>query len=160
MTGSEQERLGERLRVARTGSGLTQEQSAEAVGISRTTLVAIERGDREVRPEELVALAKLYAVSVHSVLRPSAVRVEIVGQFRKKSRAPSTDEDGVTALRLLHDVAAAYVELEHQLNKVSITDYPSERKIGRGRLSQQAEEIAAELRSRLGLGLGPVTDLE
>jgi hypothetical protein len=32
--------------------------------------------------------------------------------------------------------------------------------MGRGRIAQQAEEIAAELRSRLGLGLGPIPDLE
>ena len=60
----------------------------------------------------------------------------------------------------LHDIAAAYVELERRLNKVGTLDYPPERKIGRGRLTQQAEELAAELRSRLGLGLGPIPDLE
>jgi Zn-dependent peptidase ImmA (M78 family)/DNA-binding XRE family transcriptional regulator len=128
--------------------------------MARTTLVAIEKGDREPRPEELVALARLYGVSVHSLLRPTAVKVEIVGQFRKKGRALANDKDAVAALAILHDIAAAYVELEKRLNKVSHTDYPPERKIGRGRVTQQAEEVAAELRARLGLGLGSVTDLE
>jgi Zn-dependent peptidase ImmA (M78 family)/DNA-binding XRE family transcriptional regulator len=146
--------------VARTASGLTQEQAAESVGMARTTLVAIERGDREVRPEELIALAKLHGVSVHSLLRPTAVKVEIVGQFRKKSRMPNGEKDAIVALGILHDIAAAYVELEKRLNKVSFVDYPPERKIGRGRITQQAEEIAAELRTRLGFGLGAITDLE
>jgi Zn-dependent peptidase ImmA (M78 family)/transcriptional regulator with XRE-family HTH domain len=160
MTGSEQERLGERLRIARTSAGLTQEQAAESVGMSRTTLVAIERGDREARPEELIALAKLFGVSVHSLLRPTAVKVELVGQFRKKGRSGGEDPDGIVALALLHDIAAAYVELERRLGKVSVVDYPPQRRIGRGRVAQQAEEVAAELRSRLGLGLGAVPDLE
>jgi len=128
--------------------------------MARTTLVAIEKGDREPRPEELLALAKLYGVSVHSLLRPSAVKVEVVGQFRKKGRAQANDKDAVAALAILHDIAAAYVELERRLNKVSHTDYPPERKIGRGRVGQQAEEVASELRTRLGLGLGPIPDLE
>jgi Zn-dependent peptidase ImmA (M78 family)/DNA-binding XRE family transcriptional regulator len=160
MTPSEQARIGERLRVSRTAAGLTQEQAAEAVQIARTTLVAIERGDREARPEELMALAKVYDVSVHSLLRPTAVKVEIVGQFRKKVRATNGDKDEIVAMGTLHDIAAAYIELERRLNKVGAIDYPPERKIGRGRLAQQAEELAAELRSRLGLGLGPIPDLE
>src|SRR3990167_6787960 len=160
MTSTEQARIGERLRVSRTAAGLTQEHAAEAVQISRTTLVAIERGDREARPEELLALAKLYSVSVHSLLRPTAVKVELVGQFRKKARTTNGDKEGIAAMGTLHDIAAAYVELERRLNKVGAVDYPPERKIGRGRLSQQAEELAAELRSRLGLGLGPIPDLE
>lgn len=160
MTPTEQVRIGERLRVSRAAAGLTQEQAAEAIQLSRTTLVAIERGDREARPEELLALAKLYGVSVHSLLRPTAVKVEIVGQFRKKARAANGDKDEIAAMGILHDIAAAYVELERRLNKVSVVDYPPERKIGRGRVTQQAEEVAAELRSRLGVGLGPIPDLE
>lgn len=157
----DQSKIGERLRIARSTAGLTQEQVAEKLGVARTTLVAIEGGDRQPRPEELVALAQLYGVGVHSLLRPSAVRVDLVGQFRRKrsGREGKTDREGVQALTLLHDLAAAYIELESRLHKVSPVDYPPERKPGRGRLEQQAEELAAELRSRLGLGLGPIPDL-
>jgi Zn-dependent peptidase ImmA (M78 family)/DNA-binding XRE family transcriptional regulator len=151
-------KVGERLRVARTALSLTQEQAAEKIGVARTTLVAIERGDREPRPEELLALSKAYGISVHALLRPSAVRVDIVGQFRKSHGTAPADTIG--AVSLLHDLAAAYVELEHRLHKVTPLDYPVERRVGRGRIEQQAEEMAAELRARLGLGLGPIQDLE
>lgn len=154
----DQAKVGDRLRVARSASGLTQEQAAQSLGLARTTLVAIERGDRPPRPEELLALAKLYQVSVHSLLRPSAVRVDVVAQFRR-TRGASEDRDALEALTLLHDLAAAYVELEQRLHKVTLLDYPPERRLGRGRVEQQAEELAAELRSRLGLGLGPIPDL-
>lgn len=151
-------KIGDRLRVARSTSGLTQEQAAQRLGLARTTLVAIERGDRPPRPEELVALAKLYGASVHSLLRPSAVRVDVVAQFRR-TRGAGEDGNGLEALTLLHDLAAAYVELEQRLHKVTLLDYPPERRLGRGRVEQQAEELAAELRARLGLGLGPIPDL-
>ena len=157
----DQVKVGDRLRVARAAAGLTQVQVAEKLGIARTTVVAIERGDRPARAEELVTLGKLYGVAVHSLLRASAVRVDIVGQFRRKDGLPGgkSENDGIAALTLLHDLAAAYVELERSLHKVSAVDYPPERKVGRGRVEQQAEEIAADLRSRLGLGLGPIPDL-
>jgi Zn-dependent peptidase ImmA (M78 family)/DNA-binding XRE family transcriptional regulator len=157
----DQAKIGERLRVARLATGLTQEQAAEKLGVARTTLVAIEGGDRQPRPEELVALARLYGVGVHSILRPSAVRVDVVGQFRRKQSGAvgKRRKEELEALALLHDLAAAYVELERRLGKVTTVDYPPERRIGRGRLDQQAEELAAELRSRLGLGLGPISDL-
>lgn len=159
LSAADQARLGERLKVARTASGLTQEQAADRLGISRTTLVAIERGDRTVRPEELVELSKIYGVSTHGLLRPSAVKADLVGQFRRSKAANADDSEGSKAVQLLHDLAAAYVELEQSLNKISVVDYPPERKIGRGRIDQQAEEIAMELRSRLGLGLSPIPDL-
>lgn len=157
----DQAKLGERLRIARTAAGLTQEQAAEKLGVARTTVVAMEGGDRQPRPEELVALAKLYEVGVHAILRPSAVRVDIVGQFRRKQggTASKRRKEELEALKLLHDLAAAYVELERRLHKVTAVDYPAERKIGRGRLDKQAEELAAELRARLGLGLSPISDL-
>jgi len=138
---------------------MTQSQVAKQLGIARTTLVAVERGDRGARPEELTALAGLYSVSVHSLLRPSAVRVDIVGQFRRTRPKRSDDVDGLTAVKLLHDLAAAHSELERCLNKVSVRDYPPAVRLGRGRLDQQAEEVAAQLRARLGLGLAPVPDL-
>jgi Zn-dependent peptidase ImmA (M78 family) len=87
------------------------------------------------------------------------VRVDIVGQFRRKLPQDRVDHEGTEAVQLLHDLAAAYVELERRLNRVTVTDYPPETRLGRGRLDQQAEEVAAELRSRLGLGLGPVPNL-
>ena len=124
----DQARLGERLRVARSAAGLTQEHAAEKLGVARTTLVAIEGGDRPPRPEELVALADLYRVGVHTFLRPSAVRVDLVGQFRRKrtGREGKVDREGIQALTLLHDLAAAYVELERRRDPPEVLEEPRE----------------------------------
>src|SRR5215469_12665361 len=56
--------LGRRLREARENRRLTQEQAAQAIGISRTALVHIESGKRSLSTLELSELAKLYHRSV------------------------------------------------------------------------------------------------
>ena len=45
--------IGERLRAARSRSGLTQEDVSRQLKMARTTLVAIEKGQRRVRADEL-----------------------------------------------------------------------------------------------------------
>ena len=45
--------VGDRLRLARDVAGMTQGNAAKRVGIARTTLLAIEKGQRRVRLEEL-----------------------------------------------------------------------------------------------------------
>lgn len=152
-------KLGERLRIARNSAGLTQEQAASALGLSRTTMVAMERGERQVRPEELLALAELYKTSLHGLVRPTSLHVDLVGQFRRGRRGNVDDPEGLAAMRLLHGLATACAELEVALENPLKTDYPNERPMGRGRLDTQAEDLAIAIRNRLGLGMSPIPDL-
>lgn len=152
-------KLGERLRVARAARGLTQNDAANALSLARTTMVAIERGERQVRPEELIALSKLYGVSAHALLRDNAIHVDLVGQFRRSASPTAAEHDGAEAVNLLHRLATAYVEIEHQLGHPLRTNYPPERPIQRAHMEQQAEDLAQELRAQLGLGLAPIPDL-
>lgn len=151
--------LGERLKVARTAVGLTQEQAASALNVARTTMVAIERGDRQVRPSELIALAGLYKTTVHALVRPTALHIDLVGQFRRGAQRSPNENESIEVMRLLHRLATTSVELERRLGRPLIMNYPPERPIGRGRLDQQAEDLAMEVRTRLGIGLGPISDL-
>ena len=63
--------LGERLRAARSGASLTQDEAAASVGMARTTLVAIESGKRAIKPRELLALSRHYGVSAGKLTSPS-----------------------------------------------------------------------------------------
>ncbi len=66
ITGSlSSEAVGELLRDARDNAKLTQAAAAAALGIARTTLVAIEQGARRVRVDELQKLAALYRTSLN-----------------------------------------------------------------------------------------------
>jgi DNA-binding XRE family transcriptional regulator len=42
--------LGARLKEVREARGMTQQAVADRLGVARTTLVAIEKGDRRLRP--------------------------------------------------------------------------------------------------------------
>lgn len=151
--------LGEKLRAARTAAGLTQDRAASELGMARTTLVAIESGDRDARADELVALASLYGTSVNALLRRSKIHVDLVGQFRRSLRSGTGDAAELESLRLLEHLATSYAELEARLGHSQASDYPPERQLGRGRLEQQADDMASELRSRLGLGIHPIQDI-
>lgn len=75
--------LGERLRTARATAGLTQEETAQKLGFARTTLVAIEAGQRALKPAELAELARIYGTSMNSLLRAEAIHPDLTAQFRK-----------------------------------------------------------------------------
>lgn len=153
-------KLGERLRLARTYAGITQEQAAQALGVARTTMVTIERGERQIRPEELEKLTEVYGVSVNSMLRETAVHVDLVGQYRRTMASASDQPSASEALKLLHQLATSYVELEQRLSKVRERQYPRERRlVVESSLEAQAEDIASELRNYLGIGVAPISDV-
>ncbi|MCP4702378.1 MAG: ImmA/IrrE family metallo-endopeptidase [Gammaproteobacteria bacterium] len=149
--------LGRRLKIARGSARLTQASAAKDIGVARTTLVAIERGNRKVSSQELVDLCKLYDVSCGQMLRKEAIHIDLSPQFR---RLPSLENDDGTlsATRLLQYLATRSVELERELGKPLRPNYPPVFRLGSGRLEEQAEDLALELRSHLGIGLSPVPD--
>ena len=60
---------GQKVRRLRRGSAMTQEQLAESAGVSPSTIVAIERGDRpNPHPGTLGKLAKALEVSPAELL--------------------------------------------------------------------------------------------
>ena len=149
--------VGDRLRIAREEVGITQADAAAGIDVARTTLVAIEKGQRRIRPDELQRLARLYATSVNALLRRESVYVDLVPRFRKLGT--STDKAADAAARLLADLVRAEVELENVLGIKRARNYPPERPIMPGDVRAQAENDATELRHWLGLGQAPVRDL-
>lgn len=149
--------IGERLRVARTRAGLTQDAAASDLKLARTTLIAIEKGQRRVRGDEIRGFASLYKTSVNTLLRPTSVQVDVIPRFRALLGAPTSS--AAEAARLLNDLASAEVELERLLGQPLKLSYPAERPIGTGDIRELAEDAAMELRQRLGLGLAPIADM-
>ena len=155
--GLDPSQIGERLRIAREAAGVTQAAAASAIGAARTTIVAMEQGQRRVKIDELQKLARLYGTSVNAVLRREAVHVDLLPRFRKV--IGSGDDAIATATQLLADLARAEVELENLLGIERTRNYPPERPILPGDVTKQAELDAFELRQRLGLGVGPIQDI-
>jgi DNA-binding XRE family transcriptional regulator len=149
--------LGERLRIARESAGVTQADAALAIEVARTTLIAIEQGQRRIRMIELQQLARRYSTSVNALLRQEAIQVDLAPRFRKL--IGTSDMAADSAAKLLADLAKAEVELENLLGFKRVSNYPPERPILRGDVRAQAEHDAMELRQRLGLGNSPVPDI-
>lgn len=150
--------IGERLRFAREAAKVTQANAAEAISVARTTIVAIESGQRRIRMNELQKLARLYDVSVNAILRREAVHVDLEPRFR--ALPDSRDAAAEQAVRLLAGLARAEVELENLLGIQRPKNYPGERSLLlRGDAVAQAEHDATELRARLGLGNAPIQNI-
>ncbi|MCQ2485999.1 MAG: helix-turn-helix domain-containing protein [Clostridia bacterium] len=60
--------LGQRIRAARESAGFTQENLAEAVGVSRTAVARWESDDIEPKLQNLILIAELLHVSTDSLL--------------------------------------------------------------------------------------------
>ena len=61
--------LGETLKARRTSRGFTQEYVAEALGVSRQAVSKWENGTSDPSTANLMALAKLYGLSVDELLK-------------------------------------------------------------------------------------------
>lgn len=149
--------IGRRLRLARENAGIRQDQAAEVIGISRPTLVSIEKGIRRVRIQEIQLLARHYGTSVNGLLRREAVHTDLVPRFRKMRE--TEDDHTLEAIELLNDLVKAEVELENVLGVERRRNFPPEKGINHGDVVELAEKHAQELRDWLGLGAGPIGDV-
>lgn len=151
------EDLGERLRLAREDRKMTQAVAASEAGMARTTLVAIEKGQRRVRLDELQILTGIYRTTINELLRQEPIQINLLPQFRKVSE--SEDVTVEHAVSLLNDLVRAEVELEQLLGISRSVVYPPETPILPGNVKLQAEQDALDLRQWLGLGLNPINDI-
>jgi Zn-dependent peptidase ImmA (M78 family)/transcriptional regulator with XRE-family HTH domain len=151
--------LGRRLREARRERGLTQSAVAEDMGIARTSLVAIEKGERSVRPEEFVRLARIYGRSLDELLRKSPPLEEFALQFRVPPFVTVRNEDIDRTLIDFQRMIEDYLELERLTQTPLAKRYPPIYDFEGLRPNQAGEHIAQLERNRLSLGDGPVTHL-
>ena len=149
--------IGRRLRLARENAGIRQDSAAQFIGMSRPTLVSIEKGSRRVRIEELQVLTRQYGVSVNALLRHEAVHTDLMPRFRKLRE--TDNKHAAEAAQLFNDLVSAEVELENVLGIERHRNYPPDRGINEGDVITLAEAHAQDLRDWLGLGPGPIADI-
>ncbi len=149
--------VGQRLADARRSRGVTQEDAANQIGCSRPTFIAIEKGNRLPKAEEIVKLASLYGRKVSEIVRPG----EPVGDLQPHLRAAaqrmkaggSEISDAISALQKF---AEDYHRLERLLGVPLRMNYPMAVQLGKGNVVDLAEDVATQERQRLGLGDQPV----
>ncbi len=154
--------LGDRLKEARKARGFTQEVVADKLDVLRTTLVAIEKGDRKITPDELIEMARLYGRPVSEFVSSRTNQDPFLPQFRLPPDQRNIEERELTQAAMeLESLARDYVELEEMNATVRRADFPPQYVIDIPGVTadQRGEDVAAEERTRLGLGDGPVPDL-
>ena len=158
--------LGERLRHARRARAFTQEQVAEALGYARTTIIAIEKGERRVTSEELLRLVQHYGRSVSEFVSQQTNTQSLVPQFRSgpptaRAVAKLVESDFTDAAEKLEGLATDYQELENLCEMALPKDYPPIYRVedSFNQPEELGEEIAQKERARLGIGDAPISDL-
>jgi Zn-dependent peptidase ImmA (M78 family)/transcriptional regulator with XRE-family HTH domain len=152
--------LGRRLQEARKARGLTQQDAASDLGIARTTVTAIEQGERRVRPQELLRLSRLYGWAVNELVRGREVAEEFATQFRAAiAQAGRHQTELVQAIQEFQRLCEDYLELERLCGAPLTRNYSSQYPIAGISPKEAAEDIASAERNRLGLGDGPILRL-
>ncbi len=154
--------LGRRLQDARKARGLTQQDAAEALSIARTTVTAIEKGDRRARAEELVRLAEIYGQRVNELVGPRQPLPDFAVQFRAataRTGSAELQEDVSVAIRDFQRLCEDYRELERLIGMVTDRTYPNQYPVPGVSPDLAAQDIATAERNRLALGDGPLLRL-
>lgn len=151
--------LASRLRAAREAAKITQSQAAAEIGVSRPTLIAIEKGTRRVDAASLVKLANLYKQDLSSLLRPSHPPTSIRAKFRSALASSDKDEQLAGAVEDLEKLADDYLDLARRASSRLPGREPAVRAMDYLGPSQAGEDLAIEERNRLGLGDAPLGSL-
>lgn len=155
------EQLGRRLSEARKGRGLTQQAVADFLQCSRPVLIAIEKGTRTAKPDEIVKLASFYGRTVHELVRPGEPVADLQPHLRAvASKSSPGNHELNESIGQLQRFAENYCELERLMNAPMRLRYPPEIQLtNHMEVVSLAEDVAISERNRLGLGDQPVDNL-
>ena len=152
--------LGERLADARRARNLTQQAAADALGVSRTTITAMEKGDRRPRASELVSLARLYGAAGGCIRatgaenrppRDSSSSSDPRAARRPANAKPTSGNSSNSAAGTSNWRKCSAHHCHAAILPPTTSPEP--------RPERAAEEVATSERNRLGLGDAPVGDL-
>lgn len=153
--------LGLRLAEVRKARGITQEAAAAHLGYSRPTYIAIEKGERPAKAEEIVSLAAFFGRRVHELVLQSEPVADLQPHLRAVAeRMQAGDSELDRGIVELQQFAENYRELERLMNAPLRRELPKERMLSNlVDPAELAEDTAVEERRRLGLGDQPVINL-
>lgn len=152
--------LGQRLQAARKSADLTQQDVAEAMKLARTTIVAIEKGERLPKEDELLHFSKLYHCPLHELLRQYAPSEPLIIQFRAiRGADPAFMQEYNQFQKLCDDYLYLEQLLENPLSSPQAPLYTFEGLEG-VTPARLGEDAAVAERNRLGLGDAPIINLQ
>ena len=159
---TEQE-LAVRLRQAREAAGLTQEDAARKLGLSRSSIAQMELGNRSVSSLELDQLARLYGRSLGDFLAEEFdAEATLVAIFRADASAAEEDalvDTATHAIVLARELANLEDCLGIEQVRIRTPAYDAARPRTKWEAIQQGNRAAAAERKRLDLGDSPLGDV-
>jgi Zn-dependent peptidase ImmA (M78 family)/DNA-binding XRE family transcriptional regulator len=147
----DQQQLGQRIADARIEDRLTQADLAAAIGLDRTAVAKIEAGTRKVSAVELVKIAAELKRSLDWFLLESPQAVI--------SRRAAEDA-GKRTIRLDRAIDKVSRDVEFLLEAGVLELTPTAGNVASPRGSSEAEQRAERVRKLLGLGEGPLLELD
>ncbi len=157
--------LGRRLKKAREAAGLTQEDVADQLGISRGALAQFEAGAKAPNSLHLVRLAEIYRRELGELLAEEfdeAGRDPLTALFRADLQLAS-DSERASAVAECARLCREYTNLETLLgvdqDRVYDVNYNTPLMRTRWDAIRQGERLAELERARLRLGEDPLTNL-
>lgn len=153
--------LNERLIAARKSAGVSQDAAARQLGISRPTYIAIEKGLRDVKPGELLALAGLFKTQVSRLVRQDSPPAQIAPHMRGEIPQASEDVGVSEAIDKLSEFVDDYQFLLEKTN-ARLIPVIAPPQVDQSTISIEhvAARVAQRERSNLGFGeREPIGDL-
>jgi Zn-dependent peptidase ImmA (M78 family)/transcriptional regulator with XRE-family HTH domain len=154
--------IGQRLAEARKARSIKQEDAADAISVSRPTFIAIEKGEREAKPAEIVKLAALYGQPVSHFVRTMEPLTDFLPHFRVAMEKVKPDEADrlKVAIQEFKRFVENYLDLERRMKSPMRLNYPQPLKLNpRVNVAELAEDVANRERQRLGLGDQPIPNI-
>lgn len=146
--------LTERITMARKAAGVSQEAAARQLKMSRPTYIAIEKGTREIKPDELLALASLLKTPVSRLVRNEAPLPHIAPHLRGELAQSGSDVGLDEAIEKLASFIDDYLFLLDKTNARLIqVNAPPPIDPATLPLEQLAELAAQQQRNTLGFGM-------
>lgn len=155
--------LAARVQNERKARGQTQRELADLLGVARTTLVAVEKGERLLSAPEIARLSAIWEVPVSDLVRERPVVEPLAPQLRAAAPGGTLKPDEVEGLwqsaEKLRVLGENYLELENLTGRPLASLYPPLYSTAAMPPREAAADVALRERHRLGLGDGPIPHL-
>ena len=152
-----QRELGQRLKSAREASGLTQQQVADQVELTRVAISQIESGHRAVSSLELRRLSRLYGRDMVSFLEERPVEQDALAVLLRAHPDLIENENPDDSLQNATELFREYTNLKELLGLDREGVYLESKNIWES--IQISEQAAGVERRCLELGIDPIHDM-
>ena len=166
MTSELKKNIVENIKLIRKSRRISQQQVADAIGISRSAFYRIESGNRSISTLLLANLAKFFNCPIEFLLKQnSAEKYDLVTLLYLAADDLVGQSDAKEIIGCVKDFISLYREgtiMKRELGllaPLSLPSYEINEIQSLGDAIDQGEQVATQERHRLGIGQFPITDV-